>query len=301
MKAALLPDRGVVKVAGEKARTFLNGLLTTDIEHLAPGTARFAALLTPQGKIIADCIVTEAPAEDGGGLFLDCPAALTATLLEKLTFYRLRAKVTLEDLSGALGVLAVWGGEGTSQSSESEYGLAYPDPRLPALGLRVILPPATAKGAAADLGAALVEAGEYEAHRIALGVPRGGLDFTYNDAFPHEADMDQFAGVDFKKGCFVGQEVVSRMEHRGTARKRVVPVEYDGASPDAGVPVMAEDRNIGVMGSSAQGQGLAMLRLDRAQEAIDAGAPLLAGGVTIRLRKADWARFPIPGASEKTG
>ena len=129
--------------------------------------------------------------------------------MDKLNFYKLRAKVMAEDLSEVLGVMAVWDGAG-----ETEYGLCYADPRLPALGMRVMLPPHLAARRPADLGAKLVEAEAYEAHRIALGVPRGGMDFSYGDTFPHEADMDQLAGVDFDKGCYVGQEVVSRVEHR---------------------------------------------------------------------------------------
>jgi len=290
MKAALLPDRGVVKVTGDTARTFLNGLLTADVGKVAPERPVYAALLTPQGKIIVDCIVAEAPAEDGGGFFIDVPRALAGTLVEKLNFYKLRAKVMNEDLSETLGVLAAWDGSGAT-----EYGLCYRDPRLPALGLRVMLPPHLANEAAADLGAALVSADDYELHRIALGVPRGGSDFIYNDAFPHEADMDQLAGVDFQKGCYVGQEIVSRMEHRGTARTRVVPADYDGAAPAAGVAVEADGKQIGMFGSAAQGKGLALVRLDRATEALAAGHKLSAGGVPITLRKPDWARFTMPG------
>ena len=145
MKAALLPDRGVVKVAGDDARRFLNGLVTSDMAKVAPGQANFAALLTPQGKIIVDFIVAEAPAEDGGGFFLDCPRALAATLVQKLNFYKLRAKVLAEDLSEVLGVMAVWEGAG-----DTEYGLCYADPRLPALGMRVMLPPHLAAEAATD-------------------------------------------------------------------------------------------------------------------------------------------------------
>jgi folate-binding protein YgfZ len=293
MKAALLPDRGVVKVLGDTARPFLNGLLTADIGKVTPEQAAFAALLTPQGKIIADCIVAELPAEDGGGFFLDCARALAATLMAKLNFYKLRAKVIVEDLSETLGVMAVWDGQGST-----EYGLVYADPRLPALGQRVMLPPRLAPEAAADLGAALTDAAEYEAHRIALGVPRGGLDFMYNDAFPHEADMDQLGGVDFHKGCYVGQEVVSRMEHRGTARNRVVPVTYREFAAEDGIPVMAGDKTIGTMGSSARGRGLALLRLDRIADAQAAGTPLLAGGIEIRPVKPDWARFAWPGEAK---
>jgi folate-binding protein YgfZ len=298
MKAALLPDRGVVKVAGDGARSFLHGLVTADILELAPGTARFCALLTPQGKIIADFIVAEAPAADGGGFFLDVQRALCATLVAKLNIYKLRAKVIVEDLSEVLAVLAAWDGGGTTKGGKTRFGLSYADPRLPALGLRVMLPPHLAAAAAIELGATLVDAAQYEAHRIALGVPQGGLDFSYGDAFPHETDMDQLGGVDFTKGCYVGQEVVSRMEHRGTARSRAVPVRYDGAAPAAGAAVTAGDRQVGTMGSAAAGRAVALLRLDRVAEAILRGDPLLSGGVPIRLVKPDWARFAFPGETK---
>jgi folate-binding protein YgfZ len=289
MKAALLPDRGVVKVAGDDARNFLNGLLTADIAQVTPGKPKFAALLTPQGKIIVDCIVAEAPAADGAGFFLDCPRALAPEFVQKLNFYKLRAKVICEDLSDILGVLAVWDGSGATK-----YGLVYSDPRLPALGQRAMLPPHQAKEMVAELGAELVDAAVYEAHRIALGVPRGGLDFSYGDAFPHETDMDQLAGVDFDKGCYVGQEVVSRMEHRGTARNRIVPITAEGSAPDAGIPVLAGEKQVGTTGSAAGPRGLAMLRLDRVADAAAAGQPLTAGGVMLSMHKPDWAHWPEP-------
>jgi tRNA-modifying protein YgfZ len=290
MKAALQTDRGVVKVSGDTARSFLNGLFTTDLGKVAPGTPRYAALLTPQGKIIVDMIVAEADPADGGGFFLDLPLPLVKTCVDRLNFYKLRAKVTVEDLSDMLGVMAVWGGE-----AATDYGLVYPDPRLPVLGARVMLPPHLAAEAAADLGATVVPAAEFEAHRIALGVPRGGLDFSYGDAFPHEADLDQLHGVDFGKGCYVGQEVVSRMEHRGLARTRIVPVAYEGFPPDAGAAVTAAEKPVGTFGSAAQGRALALLRLDRAADALAAGHDLVAGSVTLRLVKPDWARFAFPG------
>jgi tRNA-modifying protein YgfZ len=293
MKAALLPDRGVVKVAGDGARSFLHGLVTADILELKPGAARFCALLTPQGKIIADFIVTEAPTKDGDGFFLDVPRALCAALIAKLNIYKLRAKVIVEDLSAVLGVLAAWDGSGTTG-----HGLSYADPRLPALGLRVMMPPQLAAAAAAELGAALAAASDYGAHRIALGVPQGGIDFKYGDAFPHETDMDQLGGVDFAKGCYVGQEVVSRMEHRGTARTRAVPVRYDGATPLAGAAITAGARPVGTLGSAANGYGVALVRLDRAAEALSHGDTLAADGVPIRLVKPDWARFAFPGEAE---
>jgi folate-binding protein YgfZ len=289
MKAALLPDRGVVKVAGDDARTFLNGLLTADISKVTPDAPRFAALLTPQGKIVLDAIVAEAPAAGGGGLFLDLPKALAKFCVDRLNFYKLRAKVMVEDLSDTLAVMAVWDGDAVT-----EYGLCYRDPRLPALGGRILLPPDLAAEAAAVLGAELVPAAAFEARRIALGVPRGGLDFSYGDAFPHEADMDQLNGVDFAKGCFVGQEVVSRMEHRGSARTRIVPVAYDGFPPEPGAAVTAASKPVGTFGSSAGGRALAMLRLDRTADALAAGEALVAGAATLHLVKPDWMRFTFP-------
>ncbi|MGA8935473.1 MAG: folate-binding protein [Pseudolabrys sp.] len=293
MQAALLPDRGVVKVVGDDARRFLNGLVTNDMTNVTPGQPRFAALLTPQGKIIVDFIIAEAPPEDGSGFFLDCPRALALTLVEKLNFYKLRAKVICEDLSEALGVMAVWDG-----TADSEYGLSYPDPRLPALGSRVMLPPHLAAEAAADLSATLVNADTYEVHRIALAIPRGGMDFMYGDTFPHEADMDQLGGVDFDKGCYVGQEVVSRVEHRASARSRVVPIVYEEFAPSSGLPVTAGGKQVGTLGSTAKGRGLALLRRDRIEDALAAGVPLEAGGITIRALKPAWAKFDWPGEAK---
>lgn len=293
MKAALLPDRGVMKVAGDDARTFLHGLVSADMLKLAPGAARFGALLTPQGKIIADFMILEAPAKDGGGFFLDVPRAQVAGFVGKLNLYKLRSRVIVEDLSQVLGVLAAWDGDGATA-----VGLSYRDPRLPALGLRVMLPPHRAADAAAGLGATLVDARAYEAHRIALGIPHGGVDFSYGDAFPHESDMDQLGGVDFAKGCYVGQEVVSRMEHRGIARTRAVPVRYDGSAPEAGAAIMAGQRQVGTMGSAADGRGIALLRLDRVADALSHGEALTAAGVPVRPVKPDWARFAFPPATK---
>ena len=301
MRAALLPDRGVVKVAGDAARSFLHGLVTTDLHNLRTGEARYCALLTPQGKIVADFLAAEAPAKDGGGFFLDVPRERIATLIEKLNLYKLRAKVIVEDLSEILGVLAVWDGAPPpspavpAPGAKDAIGLSFIDPRLPALGRRVMLPPHRAASAAAELGATFVAAGDYEAHRIALGVPSGGVDFAYGDAFPHEADMDQLAGIDFAKGCYVGQEVVSRMEHRGTARTRAVPLIFDGAAPQPGAAVVAGERQLGHMGSAAAGRAIALLRLDRVADALAHGDALTAGATPVRLVKPDWARFVFPG------
>jgi folate-binding protein YgfZ len=222
--------------------------------------------------------------------------------VERLNLYKLRAKVTVEDKSAVLGVLAAWN-ESAAQMRAMKTGLCYADPRLPALGLRAIIPLERAAQTAAELDAALTDSAAYDVHRIALGVPQGGVDFAYSDAFPHETDMDQLGGVDFKKGCFVGQEVVSRMQHRGTARTRAVPVRFEGQAPEAGTAITAGGRQIGTLGSATVGsagggRGIALLRLDRVDEALAEGETLSAGAVPIHLVKPDWARFPFPG--EKT-
>jgi folate-binding protein YgfZ len=282
MKAALLPDRGVVKVSGEDARNFLNGLVTTDLTPLRPGLGRFGALLTPQGKITVDFLITEAPAGHGGGFLLDCPRALAQGLADKLGFYKLRAKVAVENLSDSFGVLAAWDGEPAVKPD-----LAFADPRSTALGWRILAPTELAQKVADLIGADLVDSSAYDAHRIAAGVPRGGLDFSYGDAFPHETNMDRLHGVDFDKGCYVGQEVVSRMQHRGTARTRTVRILFEDFSPEPGATILAGDKVVGTLGSTAAPNGLALIRVDRAADAIAAGTPLTSGGIAIRVANPD--------------
>ena len=283
---AVLDRRGVVAVGGPDAETFLNDLVTADISRAGPGQAVFAALLTPQGKILFDFIVLR----DSDRFLFDLPRGLAADFAKRLGFYRLRAKVTVDDVSADTRVLAVWGPQGVPHID----GVAAPDPRLAALGWRVIVP--------ADQPPVLHGFGEateadYDAHRIALGVPEGGIDFAFGDAFPHDTDMDQLAGVDFGKGCYIGQEVVSRMEHRGTARRRFVVAHAAGVLPAAGTEVTAGGKALGTLGSSAGGDGLALVRLDRAKEAIDAATPILAGAATLTLSLPGWARFGWPAAA----
>ena len=253
-KAAYLEDRGVVSVVGAEAGSFLQGLFTNDVAGLAPGEARFAALLSPQGKILVDFLA----ARDADGFLIDCPAALAGELTKKLTLYRLRAKIAIADRSAELGVAAYWNGDAPEG--------AYRDPRADGLGWRRIAPRSGISGLGDD---------GYEAHRIACGVPRGGVDFAYGDTFPHDANMDLIHGVDFRKGCYVGQEVVSRVQHRSAACKRVVPVTFEGASPAPGAEILSGDVVIGAMGASFGHRGLALLRVDKAAETVTCeGRPL---------------------------
>ena len=271
-----LNDRVLIRANGPEASKFLHGVITCNVQTMAKGDSRYGALLTPQGKIISDFLFYS----EGDDAFLfDVPAERAEDLLKRLTFHRLRAKVTFEKVED-VAVAAVFGDAG-----EAPEGTLYPDPRFPALGQRLVLPLAAAQALSSDVA-------PYEAHRIALGIPKGGPDFTYGDTFPHEADMDQLGGVDFKKGCYVGQEVVSRMEHRSTPRNRLVEVLFD-TPLSVGQEIMAGDKSVGQILSVTDGRGIATVRLDRATDAKTDGVPLLAGEVPVELRRPEWAGFSM--------
>jgi folate-binding protein YgfZ len=272
-KAALLEDRGVVRVSGPDATGFLQGLLTNDLERLKAGEARYAALLSPQAKILFDVIVVRTPKGDGPAYLLDCASAQAAELAKRLGFYKLRAKAAIADESAERAVVAYWGGE-------PEHGpgaIVYADPRDPRLGWRAIV----ARAEAVAVGSEHVN--EYEGLRIGVGAPKGGVDFAYGDAFPHDANFDILHGVDFDKGCYVGQEVVSRMKHRGTARKRIARVKLAGPAPAPGAPILDRELAIGTLGSSSGREALALLRLDRVEDATAGGRTLSADGVGVAL------------------
>ncbi len=275
-----LPDRGVVAVDGPDAVEFLQGLVTSDVAGLAQSQARYAALLTPQGKILFDFLIVRVAA----GFYLDVAGSLSADLAKRLKFYKLRAKVDVRDRSDELAVVTADGPPGAAEA------VRFRDPRHEGLGVCAILsrteqlPP---DGTSA-----------FAARRIALGVPEGGIDFAYGDAFPHDANLDDLAGVDFDKGCYVGQEVVSRMKHRGTARRRIVTVTGDAPLPATGAEITAGGKAIGTLGSTDGNRGLAMVRIDRAKAAIDDGSEILAGVGPIRLALPSYARFGWPSGAQ---
>jgi folate-binding protein YgfZ len=282
--AALLEDRGVLRLAGADSRKFLQGLVTSNMDNVREGAAIHTGLLTPQGKILFDFFVTE----DQGDLLIDIAREKAPELAKRLGFYKLRAVVEIAE-EPTLAVAAVWGGS----ASLPDGAIGYPDPRLPELGGRVILAAGTS---VSDLGCTTASQDDYHTLRIGLGAPDGGRDYAFGEAFPHEALFDQLGGVDFAKGCFIGQEVVSRMEHRGTARRRIVPVEGAAPLPAPGASVEAAGIPIGTLGSVSGSKGLAMLRLDRAEEALARGTALTADGVPLTLRRPAFARFAIPTA-----
>jgi folate-binding protein YgfZ len=289
-RIAVLPDRGVVRVTGEDAEKLLQGVVTNDMDLLADRPAVHAALLTPQGKILFEFFVVKA---GDGNYLLETGADQAAGLAKRLAMYKLRAKATIEDASAAYRVLALWGGAPAS-TGETTGTVSFPDPRLPALGMRILAEARFAVDIASATNGMDAAPEEYHAHRIALGVPEAGKDYALGDTFPHEADMDQLGGVSFSKGCFVGQEVVSRMQHRAHVRKRVMPIDAVGtADLQSGTEVMAGAAAIGKVGSVAGRQALALLRLDRAAEAKAKAEPLTAGGVAIAVRKPGWATFDV--------
>jgi tRNA-modifying protein YgfZ len=267
-QAGRLPGRGVIAVEGPEAGHFLQNLLTADVEHLAEGEARYAALLSPQGKILFDMLVLKTPQ----GFLIDCARSQARALLQRLGMYKLRARVDVAVREG----LGVW-------VSPAGIEGGYRDPRSPDLGWRGI-------GAAPE-----AEAGGYDAARIALGLADTDADLGSGEFFPHEANLDQLGGVSFTKGCYIGQEVVSRMEHRGTARSRILPVALEGEAPPKGTEIRSGEKQVGTLLSSAGRVALALLRLDRLAEA---EAPLIAGGVGLHVLKPRWARYEVPGAED---
>lgn len=286
MPATHLIDRGVIRISGEDASDFLQNLVTNDLGTVTSEQAGYGALLTPQGKIICDFLIVAVPEGEGGGFLLDTPLLQTADLMKRLKLYKLRAKVALDDLTDATAVIASTDG----CALPGDAGVVYADPRLPELGQRAM----TDRAGAIEIATADMQ--DWHSRRIALGIPDGGRDFAYGDAFPHEALLDQIGGVSFRKGCYIGQEVVSRMQHRGTARTRVVPIVFsEGIAAETGAEAVAGGKSLGKVGSGADGRALALLRLDRVADAIAAGEPLLGGGLPFTLAKPAFIRFPFPG------
>jgi folate-binding protein YgfZ len=293
-KIALLPDRGVVSVTGADAEKLLQGVITNDTERLATQSAIHAGVLSPQGKILFEFFVVGAP----GGFCLETAREQVASLVERLQRYKLRADAEILDASSDYTVAAIWGGP-YEPRGEGKQPVWFADPRLPDMGFRELVTIGS-DWALAGKGADCATSDDYHAHRIALGVPEGAKDYELGDTYPHEALFDQLNGLSFEKGCYVGQEVVSRMQHRGTARKRVVPVHAEGRLPATGTPVFVGTVEIGRLGSSVEDRGLALLRLDRAAEMQEKGDALQAGSVPLRIELPFWARFslaPAPSGS----
>ncbi|KQV43435.1 MULTISPECIES: folate-binding protein YgfZ [unclassified Rhizobium] len=274
MQPIALPDRALISISGKDAEALLQNLITTDLDQLQAGEARPGALLTPQGKILFDFVVSR----DGDGLRLETGTEQAEALLKRLTMYKLRADVALSLQSPA----SVW---------ISDEG-GYRDTRFEKAGA-----PLHRHYDVAPAGAG--EATGYEDLRIASGIAVAGADYPLQDAFPHDVLLDLNGGLSFKKGCYVGQEVVSRMQHRGTARRRVVLVAGDEALPESGTPITVNDRPIGTLGSVSGRNGLAIVRIDKAGEAIADGKPILCGGTAVTLTLPGWSGLSFPSTADE--
>jgi folate-binding protein YgfZ len=292
---ALLPERGILAVSGPDRRSFLQGLVSNDVEKLASGRAVYAALLTAQGKYLHDFIMVERYET----IWLDAERARLADLRRRLSMYRLRAKVEIAERP-ELGVAAVFG-DGASAAlglpDEAgagrpwEDGIALVDPRLPDLGARVIAN-RTHLARLAATGLAEAEFAAYDRRRLALGVPDGSRDLVPEKSILLESGFDELNGVDWHKGCYVGQELTARTKYRGLIKKRLFPVRIDGPSPAPGATVTLDSREAGEMRSTCGGIGLALLRL----EAVAGSPPLSAEGATITPLRPDWMRIAEQGA-----
>jgi folate-binding protein YgfZ len=268
MPIAFLPDRGVVEVSGADRVGFLQGLVSNDVTRAAPGQAVWAALLTPQGKYLADFFVLA----DGERLLLDCGRDQAAMLAQRLSRFRLRAQVALRDASEELRVFAAWGG-----GAPPEGAIAAPDPRLPEAGWRAV----SAVPVAADADAA-----DYDRHRLSLGLPDGVRDMEPDRSVLLEGGFDELGGVSWTKGCYMGQELTARTKYRGLLKRRLVPVEVEGALPPPGTPVMRGGAEVGEMRSGRDALGLALLRLDALE------GPLACGAARLTPRIPGWMRLP---------
>ena len=286
----VLDGRGILAVSGPDRLIFLQGLVSNDVEKVAPDRAVYAALLTAQGKYLHDFIMAAA----GDAIWLDAEAARLADLKRRLSMYRLRAKVAIDDLAD-LAVAAVFG-EGAREAlglpeqagaaRPFREGLAFVDPRLAALGARVILPRDQIRGSLESAGLAETDFAGYDRHRLALGIPDGSRDLVLEKSILLESGFDELNGVDWQKGCYVGQELTARTKYRGLIKKRLFPVRIDGPAPTPGAIVERDGKDAGEMRSSRNDLGLALLRL----EAVDAAHPLSAGSTTISPLRPDWMR-----------
>ncbi len=275
MPAVFLKDRALIRVSGTEAQSFLQNLITTDIVSLAADEARPGALLTPQGKILFDFMIWR----DGDDFVIETDEAQRDALLKRLTMYKLRAAVTLT--ADGNGVTVSWGDGAATGFQDSRFAKA---------GIPLFRTPG-------ENGTDVPSA--YDSLRAAHGVVTSGADYALQDAFPHDVLMDLNGGLSFRKGCYVGQEVVSRMQHRGTARRRVVTVSSAEPLPASGTEITASGKPVGTLGSVSGSNGLAIIRIDRAGEAMASGTPLLVGDIAVTVALPSWSGLVFPATSDE--
>jgi folate-binding protein YgfZ len=285
-------QRGLIAISGDDRTAFLQGLVSNDVSRVSADRAVYAALLTPQGRYLHDFFI----AAIGDALYLDCETSRREDLRRRLSIYRLRSKVVLADATTDFAVALLFGSDlaarlgigsqpGTAKPWEG--GVVYVDPRLPALGARAILPRAQAAEVLARAGLLPGDAADYDRLRLSLGVPDGSRDLPVEKAILLENGFDELHGIDWQKGCYMGQELTARTRYRGLVRKRLLPVNVDGPLPAPGTTVMAGDKEAGEMRSGVDGLGLALLRLEH----VDNDESLRCGDSRLRPHKPGWANF----------
>jgi folate-binding protein YgfZ len=284
-------SRALIRIDGPDSRSFLQGIVSNDVNRVSPSRSIYAALLTPQGKYLHDFFI----AEWEGALFLDCEAARRDDLLRRLSRFKLRSKVALAAGPADLAVALVYGADTCAvlglppergAASTVPCGITYVDPRILDIGARAILP-GSARSDLAARGIGIGSDADYDRRRIALGLPDGSRDLDVEKSILLENGFDELAGVDWDKGCYMGQELTARTHYRALIKKRLVPVRIEGPPPEPGTTIRAGEAEAGIMRSSCDGMGLALLRKD----AINAGAPLSAGSARLAPEPPGWMRF----------
>ncbi len=276
---SLLPHRGVVAVSGEDRVEFLQGLISNDVTRIGPARAVWAALLTPQGRFLNDMFLVDA---GFGTVLLETERERAPQLVKKLSLYKLRSKVTIEDRSGTMDVAVIFGPDAEKHNAVPG-ALSYADPRLPGLGVRVLV---AAGQAAKLLGLPEAPLADYEALRLSLGVPDGSRDLPVEKALLLESGFDELHGVDFDKGCYMGQELTARTKYRALVRKRLFPVKVEGELPPPGTAIERDGKEVGEIRSGQGDRAIAMLRLE------ELDGVLTAGGARIVPHKPAWMRLP---------
>jgi len=289
----LLENRRLIRLEGEDTRSFLQGLISNDVDKVTMEQAIYAAFLTPQGKYLFDFFVFVMD----GAFWLDCEAARAEEFRTRLSRYRLRSKVTIEDGGTGYSIAAVFGGSAPAKLGLSDIaghtakfdgGVAFTDPRLAKAGARAVLPADAAGKALTGAGLTETPFDVYDAHRIGLGLPDGSRDMVVEKTILLEAGFEELNGVDWDKGCYLGQELTARTHYRGLVKRRIVPVAIDGASPAPGTPILRDGKEVGEVRSSVPGAGIAMMRLEHLAEG---GGDFTAGEARLTPRKPEWAAF----------
>lgn len=298
---ALLPDRAVIRVSGPDRVSFLQGLVSNNIETITATKSGYGALLTPQGKFLFDFFVYQ---QDEDSLLIECERGengeRAAELFKKLRMYKLRAKAELSDVSDSHDVISVFGKDALSSLSLDATpgttgriadGIKAVDPRLSDMGARVLLPK-NALAEMAAIGATESDAESYHKLRVTLGLPNGSEELEIEKSILLENGFEELGGVDFKKGCYMGQELTARTKYRGLVRKRLLPIKIEGNSPAAGTAIMNGDKEAGIIRSVHGDGGLALIRLER----ISDDAELLADGAKITVSVPGWVQLPESAA-----